>query len=142
MDIDDRETLGRELDRLLDSVGGSDSAENALADIREAHEAIRADNREHGGPLNQLFFDVTVGLGAAVFAIYGRELELFVLPCSVPEESALISAISPLAMFDVEGLRDLLARRYGRAEADITLTSALTTTILSEGKGSSDVRGH
>jgi hypothetical protein len=132
MEISDVHELLRQLRDMLGRVGGRYAANEALADVTAAFHYVRADEIEHDAPQGP-FFDFTISLGAAVFAIYSDRIEIYVLPCDGLDERRLISAFQPIPMVDVTRCREVLAHEYDRAALDFIVSPDLTARLLGTG---------
>lgn len=135
MEISDIHDLVRRLRDLLGHHGGSYSAHEVLADVKATFHDIRADDIEHNAPPAP-FFNFTISLGVAVFAIYGDRLEMYVLPCDQLAEYRLIGAFQSLAMVEVTRCREVLAHEYDRTAPDLILSPDLTARLLGTGSAS------
>ena len=103
------------------------TAGQALADAAQCWREIREDDIAHGGSGDEPFFNFVVAEGVGVFALYGADVEFYVVP---GQEVDFRRQFEPLAMAEVEAARALLAEHFQRSAPDLVVESLLSRAWL------------
>jgi hypothetical protein len=133
------------LDRLLDEVirdeGGACTAADARADIVAGMEEIQVDMAARGeAEVSFCFYNIAGGV--AVFAVVGKSLEVYVVPCPKAYEWELVNRFDRLARTDVDNYRARLRDRYGKEQPDLLIRPELAAEWLyPDGVGTAEEEG-